>query len=33
MYLQAGPPGVNRSLNIGWDNGNKDVAMVDPEFS
>jgi hypothetical protein len=25
MYLQAGPPGINRSFNIGWDNGDKDV--------
>ena len=30
MYLQAGPPGINRSLTIGWDNGNKDVINVNP---
>ena len=33
MYLQAGPPGINRSFNIGWDNGNKDVVKVDPAVS
>ncbi len=33
MYLQAGPPGINRSFTIGWDNGDKDVVMTDPVFS
>ncbi len=32
MYLQAGPPGVNRSLKIGWDNGDKDVTITNPQF-
>ena len=32
VYLQAGPPGINRSLTIGWDNGNKDVTMVNPLY-
>ncbi len=27
MYLQAGPPGMNRSWRIGWDNGDKDVVI------
>lgn len=33
MYLQAGPPGINRSLSIGWDNGDKDVTVVNPLYS
>jgi hypothetical protein len=33
MYLQAGPPGVRRDLRIGWDNGDKDVVIVNPAFS
>ena len=32
MYLQAGPPGMNRSWNVGWDNGNKDVVIVNPLY-
>ena len=32
LYLQAGPPGMNRSWNVGWDNGNKDVVIRNPEF-
>jgi hypothetical protein len=32
MYLQAGPPGLNRSLRIGWDNGDKDVVQVNPLY-
>ncbi len=32
MYLQAGPPGMNRTLHIGWDNGNKDVVIRNPLF-
>ncbi len=32
MYLQ-GPSGVNRSLRIGWDNGDKNVINVNPLYS
>ena len=32
MYLQAGPPGINRSFNIGWDNGNQDVVKRNPLY-
>jgi mono/diheme cytochrome c family protein len=32
MYLQAGPPGINRSFNIGWDNGDQDVIKLNPAF-
>lgn len=32
MYLQAGPPGMNRSFRVGWDNGNKDVVITNPVF-
>lgn len=32
MYLQAGPPGMNRNWRIGWDNGDKDVIKVNPEY-
>lgn len=32
MYLQAGPPGINRSFNIGWDNGDQDVIKLNPEY-
>jgi mono/diheme cytochrome c family protein len=32
MYLQAGPPGMNRTLHVGWDNGNKDVVIRNPLF-
>lgn len=31
MYLQ-GAAGVNRSLRIGWDNGNKEVTIVNPLY-
>jgi hypothetical protein len=33
MYLQAGPPGLNRSLSIGWDNGDKEVVIMNPLYS
>jgi len=32
MYLQAGPPGMNRSVHLGWDNGDKDVVIRNPQF-
>ncbi|MFT5121895.1 MAG: hypothetical protein ACI9TH_001159 [Kiritimatiellia bacterium] len=32
MYLQAGPPGMNRNWRIGWDNGNKDVIIRNPLY-
>ncbi len=32
LYLQTGPPGMNRSWRIGWDNGNKDVVIRNPLF-
>ncbi len=32
MYLQAGPPGMNRNWRIGWDNGDKDVVIRNPLF-
>ena len=32
MYLQAGPPGMNRSWKIGWDNGDKDVVIINPRY-
>jgi hypothetical protein len=32
MYLQSGPPGMNRTLRIGWDNGDKDVVMINPAY-
>jgi hypothetical protein len=32
MYLQAGPPGMNRSLRMGWDNGDKNVVIQNPAY-
>lgn len=32
MYLQAGPPGMNRSWRMGWDNGDKDVVITNPLY-
>ncbi len=32
MYLHVGPPGMNRSWRIGWDNGDKDVVMRNPLY-
>jgi len=32
MYLQAGPPGMNRSWRMGWDNGDKDVVIANPRY-
>lgn len=32
MYLQAGPPGMDRSWHLGWDNGNKDVVITNPLY-
>ena len=32
MYLQTGPPGMNRSWRIGWDNGDKDVVIPNPLY-
>ncbi len=32
MYLQSGPPGMNHPLEIGWDNGDKSVAVVNPAY-
>lgn len=32
MYLQAGPPGTNRSFNIGWDNGDQDITKLNPAY-
>ncbi len=32
MYLQAGPPGFNRQLTMGWDNGDKNVVIVNPDY-
>jgi hypothetical protein len=32
VYLQQGPPGMNRGFNLCWDNGDKGVTMVNPEF-
>ena len=32
MYLQVGPPGMNRSWRIGWDNGDKDVVIRNPAY-
>ncbi len=32
MYLQAGPPGMNRSWRIGWDNGDKDAVITNPLY-
>jgi hypothetical protein len=33
MYLQAGPPGINRSFTIGWDNGGEEVVKINPLYS
>lgn len=32
MYLQTGPPGMNRHWSIGWDNGDQDVIKVNPDY-
>ncbi len=32
MYLQAGPPGINRQMDLVWDNGNKNVTLVNPAY-
>ena len=32
MYLQAGPPGMNHPLEVGWDNGNQDVVITNPLY-
>ena len=32
VYLLQGPPGMDRSWDIGWDNGDKNVTQVNPEF-
>ncbi len=32
MYLQAGPLGMNHPLEVGWDNGNQDVAITNPVY-
>ena len=32
VYLQAGPPGTNRSLTVGWDNGDQDVIKLNPIY-
>lgn len=32
MYLQTGPPGMNRNWRIGWDNGDQDVIRVNPVY-
>ncbi|MEO8350486.1 MAG: DUF1592 domain-containing protein, partial [Chthoniobacteraceae bacterium] len=32
MYLQAGPPDMSRSWELGWDNGGKDVVITNPEY-
>ena len=32
LYLQAGPPGMNRNWRLGWDNGDKDVVIRNPLF-
>ncbi len=32
VYLQQGPPGMDRGWDIGWDNGNQNVIQVNPEF-
>lgn len=32
LYLQDGPPGMNHALTVGWDNGNKDVAIENPAY-
>jgi hypothetical protein len=32
MYLQAGAPGMTRSMDIGWDNGNHDVIIRDTTY-
>lgn len=33
VYLQKGPPGMSRGWDLGWDNGNKNVTEVNPEFN
>ncbi len=33
MYLQAGPPGLKRTLHVGWDNGDKEVVIVNPIYN
>jgi len=33
MYLEAGPPGFKRTLRIGWDNGDKEVVITNPEYN
>ncbi|MDB6134265.1 MAG: hypothetical protein JWM59_2508 [Verrucomicrobiales bacterium] len=32
VYLEQGPPGMDRSWNLAWDNGNKDVVIENPAF-
>ena len=32
VYLQHGPPGMNRGWDIGWDNGNQNVTIHNPAF-
>ena len=32
MYFQAGPPDMNRSWELGWDNGGNDVVITNPEY-
>jgi hypothetical protein len=33
LYLQHGPAEMKRSWSLGWDNGNKDVAIHDPKYN
>ena len=32
VYLQQGPPGMDRGWDLGWDNGNKDVVVDNPAY-
>ncbi len=32
MYLQTGPPDMNRQWSIGWDNGDQEVVRVNPAY-
>lgn len=33
VYLRSGPQGMNRQWSLGWDNGDKDVAIVNRDYS
>ena len=32
VYLQQGPPGMDRGWDLGWNNGNKDVVIKNPAY-